>query len=67
MNYRSLLMQWLAPAMFGIAVANTVIGHEPLHIDQPIDVSFVFPPEFPAASGSVSASTAHLLNSYVIK
>ena len=69
MNNRSLFVPWLASATAAIFIAHAFIhGHAPLpHIEQPVEVSFVFSPEFPVASGSVSASTAQLLNSYVNK
>lgn len=58
MNTKSFFVPLLVSA--AILISHT----PPPHIEQPLEVSFVFPPESPAASGSVFASTAHLLNIY---
>ena len=67
MNAKSFFVPLLVSA--AILISNAIIpGHTPPpHIEQSMDVSYMFPPESPAASGSVSASTAstaHLLNIY---
>ena len=69
MNNRSHFAPWLIPAAALILISNTIIhGHAQPHIEQPVEVSFVFPCETLAVTGSVFASTAQMLkNNYVIK
>ncbi|MEB8475406.1 hypothetical protein [Acidithiobacillus ferriphilus] len=61
MNTRS----FFAPLLASVAAA-ILISHAQQHIEQPLEVSFMFPPESPPASGSVADSYAWM-NNYVIK
>lgn len=67
MNTRSLYTPWLASAALAIFLANAIVSHDPPHVEQSMDVSYMFPPESPAASGSVADSYAWMMNSYVNK
>lgn len=61
MNTKSFFVPLLVSA--AILISHT----PPPHIEQPLEVSFVFPPESPAASGSVADSYVGSLSDYVIK
>ena len=65
MNNRS----WLIPAAAVVLISSAIIpGHTPQpHVEPSMDVSYMFPPECPAASGSVAESYVRWLSDYVIK